>query len=131
MPQFPMTDSRRKVLERIPDYTVAISPYQGSVRVKSGDTVIAESKSALLIQETRHGDVFYLPREDVSMSLLESTDLSTYCPFKGHASYWSYKGNSDLENFVWSYEEPYEQVNRLTGYMSFYTSKVDQIVDRK
>ena len=129
MPQFPMTDSRRKVLERIPEYAVAISPYEGTVTVKSGDTVIAESKSALLIQETRHDDVYYLPREDVDLPSLESTDLSTYCPFKGHASYWSYKGNSDLENFVWSYEAPYEQVDALTGYMSFYTNKVDQVVD--
>jgi uncharacterized protein (DUF427 family) len=128
MPQFPMTDSRRKVLERIPDYAVAISPYKGTVTVKSGDTVIAETKSALLIQESRHDDVYYLPRDDVDLTSLASTDQSTYCPFKGHASYWSYKGNSDLENFVWSYDEPYVQVEALTGYMSFYTSKVDQIV---
>jgi uncharacterized protein (DUF427 family) len=129
MPQFPMTDSRRKVLEQIPDYAVVISPYKGTVTIKSGDTVIAETHAALLIQETRHGDVYYLPRKDVDLTLLVATELSTYCPFKGHASYWSYKGNSDLDNFVWSYEEPYEQVEALTGYMSFYTNKVDQVID--
>lgn len=129
MPQFPMTDSRRKVLERIPDYAVAITPYGGSVTIKSGDTVIAETKAALLIQGTRHGDVYYLPREDVDLTSLASTELSTYCPFKGHASYWSYTGNNGIENVVWSYEEPYEQVEALTGYMSFYTDKIDQVVD--
>ena len=41
MPQFPITDSRRKVLEQIPDYAVVISPYKGTVTIKSGDTVIA------------------------------------------------------------------------------------------
>jgi len=129
MPQFPMTDSRRKVLQRIPDYAVAISSYEGTVTVKAGNTVIAETKAALLIQETRHDDVYYLPREDVDLTFLASTNQSTYCPFKGHASYWSYTGNSDLENFVWSYAEPYEQVEALTGHMSFYTNKVNQIID--
>ena len=129
MPQFPMTDSRRGALERFPDYAVAISPYEGTVTVKSGGTVIAKTKAALLIQETRHDDVYYLPREDVDLDLLTATDQSTYCPFKGHASYWSYTDDSNFENFVWSYAEPYEQVKRLAGYMSFYTHKVVQIID--
>ena len=69
-----MTDSRRKALERFPDYAVAISPYEGTVTVKAGDTVIAKTKAALLIQETRHDDVYYLPREDVDLTFLASTD---------------------------------------------------------
>ena len=129
MPQFPMTDSRRKALERFPEYAVTISPYEGRVTVKAGDAVIAITKAALLIQETRHDDVYYLPREDVDLSSLTPTDQSTYCPFKGHASYWSFTDNSNLENFMWSYAEPYEQVERLAGYMSFYTNKVVQIID--
>ncbi len=133
MPQFPMTDSRRKILERIPDYAVAISPYNGIVTIKSGHTVIAKTKAALLVQETRHGDVYYLPKEDVDLASLEPAKLSTYCPFKGHASYWSHKTDNELENelknVVWCYETPYKQVEALTGYMSFYTNKVDQIID--
>ncbi len=141
MPQFPMTDSRRKVLERIPDYAVAISPYNGIVTIKSGHTVIAKTKAALLVQETRHGDVYYLPKEDVDLASLEPAKLSTYCPFKGHASYWSHKTDNELENgpenepengpenVAWCYETPYKQVEALTGYMSFYTNKVDQIID--
>ena len=129
MPQFPMPDSRRKALERFPDYAVTITSYEGTVTVKAGGTVIAKTNAALLIQETRHDDVYYLPREDVGLNSLTPTDQSTYCPFKGHASYWSYTGNSNLENFMWSYPKPYEQVRRLAGYVSFYTDKVDQIID--
>ena len=57
-----MTNSRRKALERFPEYAVTISPYEGTVTVKAGDAVIAITKAALLIQETRHDDVYYLPR---------------------------------------------------------------------
>ena len=130
MPQFPMTETRRKTLERIPDYAVAISPADGvQVTVTLGDKQIASSKNALLVQETRHDDVYYLPREDVDMASLTATDLSTYCPFKGHANYWSLdQGDEVLENFVWSYEEPYPEVAALKDYVSFYTNKVNVAV---
>lgn len=129
MPQFPMTDSRRNVLERIPDYAVEIIPAGNSITVSHDGKTIAKTDAALLIEETRHDGVYYLPRESVNMELLKSTALSTYCPFKGHASYWSFKGVSNLENFVWSYEEPYPEVAGLKDYMSFYTNKVDIVVD--
>lgn len=122
MGQFPMTESRRKVLERIPDYAVDITPTNKLITVKFGDLTIAESVAALLIQETRHDDVYYLPMSDVEMSLLTSTDLSTYCPFKGHASYWSL--GEDLTNFVWSYLDPYPEVADIKDYLSFYPNQV-------
>jgi uncharacterized protein (DUF427 family) len=56
------------------------------------------------------------------MSAFEATELSTYCPFKGHANYWSLP---DLENFAWSYEDPYPEVFELKDYVSFYTNKVE------
>ena len=125
--QFPMTDSRRKILERIPDYAVAITPAGKSITISRNGIKIAHSDAALLIQESRHDGVYYLPREDVNMEKLVSTDLSTYCPFKGHASYWSYEGVPALENFVWSYEQPYPEVDGLKDYMSFYTNKVELV----
>jgi uncharacterized protein (DUF427 family) len=120
-----MSDSRRRILERIPDYAVEISPAGKIITISHNDITIARSDAALLIQESRHDDVFYLPREDVNMEYLAQTDLSTYCIFKGHASYWSYQGLPELENFVWSYEVPYSEVADLKNYMSFYTNKVN------
>lgn len=125
MPQFPMTDSRRPILERIPDYEVAISQAAARVRVSIGDRMIADSTRPLLVRETRHGDVYYLPAEDVRLSLLTRTDHATYCPFKGHASYYSFGAS---ENVVWSYEDPYPEVSALKGYLSFYPSQVSQSV---
>lgn len=121
MPQFPMSDTRRRILERIPDYAVAISPATARVKVTANGNLIADTDKALLVEETKHAPVFYLPREEVDMSAFVETDLSTYCPFKGHASYWSL---GELENFVWSYEAPYPEVGGLKDHLSFYTDKV-------
>ena len=125
MAQFPMTDSRRRILEKIPDYAVDIEPANKTVKVTVGDQVIAESNNALLVRETRHDDVYYLPRSDVDLASLTATEHSTYCPFKGHASYWSLPGDPERENFVWSYEDPYPEVSELKDYLSFYTDKTE------
>ena len=128
MPQFPVTPAREKILGRIPDYAVDLNPANGKVTVTCEGTVIAESGSALIVKETRHSDVYYLPRQDVNMSLFTPTDLDTYCPFKGHASYWSLTLGTAAtekteENIVWSYESPYPEVQGLKDYMSFYTDR--------
>ncbi len=125
MSQFPMSESRKRVLDKIPDYAVLITPSEARIRVIAADTLVAETSRALLVQETRHGDVYYLPRSDIDMSLLTPTGHTTYCPFKGHANYWSV---GDLENVVWSYEEPYPEVEGLKDYLSFYVDRVSQTV---
>lgn len=126
MPQFQSIPERQRILERIPDYAVSISEASGRVLVTCHGETIAESDHALLVEESRHQPVYYLPRCDVSMDLFQATDLSTYCPFKGHASYWSLKlGDSTEENLVWSYADPYPEVAGLKDYMSFYTDRAD------
>jgi uncharacterized protein (DUF427 family) len=120
--QFPITPERERILARIPD----IEPAAEAITISAGGETIATSNNALLIRETKHQDVFYLPRSDVDMSVLKPTDHSTYCPFKGHASYWTAEiGTQKLENVAWSYEDPYTEVEGLKDYISFYTDKVD------
>ena len=120
MPQFPMIPERERVLSKIPDYAVEILPAGCTITVSVGDQPIARSSAALLVKETRHADVYYLPRHDVDMSRLKRTEHQTYCPFKGHASYWSI---GDEENVVWSYEDPYPEVDALRDYLSFYANR--------
>ena len=49
----------------------------------------------------------------------------TYCPFKGHASYYSLAGGP--ENAVWTYEEPYDEMLAIKEHLAFYPDKVDSI----
>ncbi len=126
MAQFSMIPSREKILAKIPDYAVTHRLVEGTVTVTCQGTKLAESNHALLVQETRHGDVYYLPRGDVNMDLMTATELSTYCPFKGHASYWSFTtADVQEENLMWSYEAPYPEVEALKDYVSFYTDRTD------
>ena len=126
MPQFAVTKSREKILSRLPDYEVEITSCDKEVTVSYRGVIVVRSSNSLLVKESRHADVYYLPREDVDMSLFTATELSTFCPFKGHASYWTLTAEGGIEeNVVWSYENPCDEVMELQNTMSFYTDRTD------
>jgi uncharacterized protein (DUF427 family) len=96
------------------------------VRVVFGGETVADSRRVKLMHETRYLPVYYVPKEDVRMDLLEATDHTTRCPFKGDASYWSVRvGEKVAENAVWSYPEPIETAPPIAGYLAFYWRKMD------
>jgi adenylate cyclase len=108
------------------DYDVTIEPSGKRVKVVFNGQVIADSRRALVLKETRLPPVYYLPREDVAMDLLVASDHRTYCPFKGTAGYWSLAvGGKILENAAWSYEDPIEEAPGIRGYIAFYWNKVE------
>jgi uncharacterized protein (DUF427 family) len=107
-----------------PDHPIAIAPAKGRVVVKAGGRVIADSRRALTLQEASYPAVRYIPRADADMSLLTRTDHSTYCPYKGEASYYSVPGAA---NAVWSYETPHVAMAQIEGYLAFYPDRVDSI----
>lgn len=96
------------------------------VRVMANGKTVADSLCAGLLLETGSMPVYYFPRDDVHMDLLEPTNHRTSCPYKGEASYWSLKvGNRMVENAVWSYEQPLQTVAGIKGALAFYWDKVD------
>jgi uncharacterized protein (DUF427 family) len=95
------------------------------VQVKFNGEVIADSRDAVVLEEGSYPPVFYFPRRDVKMERLRRTDHETYCPFKGHASYYSLAGGP--ENAVWSYEQPYDGMAAIRELLAFYPDKVDSI----
>lgn len=96
------------------------------VRVVFGGETVADSRRVKLLHETGHLPVYYFPEGDVRMDLLEPTDHTTHCPFKGDASYWSVKvGDRVAENAVWGYPEPIESCPPIAGHVAFYWRTMD------
>ncbi|MBW2267604.1 MAG: DUF427 domain-containing protein [Deltaproteobacteria bacterium] len=103
-----------------PDYEVALDSNPARVRVTFHGEVVVDSSRTLVVRETGHTAVVYFPREDVRFEWLERSDNETFCPFKGEASYWNLRVREHSEaNAVWSYEDPFEQVAGLAGYLAF------------
>ena len=111
-----------------PDHPIAVEPAPGRIIVRFGDRVIADSSHALTMREDDYEPVHYIPRGDVDLSSLERTAHSSYCPYKGEASYYSISTSGNRsENAVWTYEMPYEAVSEIKEYVAFYADRVDAI----
>jgi uncharacterized protein (DUF427 family) len=94
--------------------------------------VIADSRSALTLQESTYPPVQYLPRKDVDMGLLARTSHSTHCPYKGECTYYSISiGGERAKNAVWSYESPFPAVAAIKDHLAFYPDRVDSITEQK
>jgi uncharacterized protein (DUF427 family) len=114
-----------------PDHPITVTPNRQRVLVRVGGALIADTRDALILQEASYPPVQYIPRKDVDMKLLQRTEHSSYCPFKGDASYYSIPGGGEKSvNAVWSYENPYPAVGQIKDYVAFYPSRVDAIEER-
>ena len=92
--------------------------------------LVAESHRPHALFETTLPTRWYLPFEDVRTDLLVPSDVTTMCPYKGTASYWSLRiGDALHEDIAWSYPEPVPECPRIAGLLCFFNERVDLTVD--
>ncbi|MFO1100358.1 MAG: DUF427 domain-containing protein [Xanthobacteraceae bacterium] len=110
-----------------PDHPITIERNPRRVVVTLGGKVIADTTDALTLREARYPPVHYIPRKDVRATL-ERSNHTTYCPYKGDASYFSIPaGGERSRNAIWSYEAPYDAVAEIRERLAFYPDRVDSI----
>ena len=110
------------------DHPITIARNAKRVRVTFGGQTIADTTSALTLQEASYRPVFYIPRADAKMDLLTRTAHASHCPYKGDASYFTISaGGKSADNAVWSYEQPFPAMHQIKEYLAFYPNKVDKI----
>src|SRR5258708_38057471 len=111
-----------------PDHPIEIQPNPSRVVVTVGSKVIADSRNALTLREAAYPPVQYIPRQDVDMAALARSDHTTYCPYKGDASYFSIPaGGERAPNAAWTYEEPFPAMAAIKDYVAFYPDRLDEI----
>ena len=104
---------------------IVIRKAPGKWVVRAGGAVLGESRNALELSEGALAPVIYFPREDLAMAFFEKTEQTSYCPWKGDASYYSIIAKSGpIENAAWSYEDPRPGVAQIAGHLAFYTHMV-------
>jgi len=125
-----VTSERRSLYHRHPGYRVDLEPGPSRVRVRALGEWVADTTRSLVVRETDHEPVVYLPLDDVRADRLDRTTHTTFCPFKGDASYWSLRvGERVLENVLWGYERPFDEVAGLAGFVAFHADRVDMRID--
>ena len=111
-----------------PDHPISIEANSSRVVIKVGGKIIADTRDALTLREASYPPVQYIRRRDVNMSELTRSEHTTYCPYKGDASYFSIPAGGDRSvNAVWTYETPFEAMALIKDYLAFYPDRVDEI----
>ena len=111
-----------------PEHRVDLLPETRRVRVTFAGAVVADTTSALRVEETGHDPVHYIPEKDMRLDLMQPTEHKSYCPFKGDCSYWTIAaGGKQAGNAVWGYQAPYDEAKGLAGHYAFYKTRVDRI----
>jgi uncharacterized protein (DUF427 family) len=110
-----------------PPHRIYFADFLPRVRAMVGGRTVLDTTRGKLLYETGIPPRFYAPLEDFDRSVLQRTDHTTHCPFKGDASYWTVGVNgSARENAVWGYESPIASAEWLTGYASLYHEQADE-----
>ena len=97
------------------------------VVVEVGGRVVADSRRAVRVCETSHPPVYYVPRDDVADGVLVRGQGSSWCEWKGPATYWDIVvGDRIVAGAGWSYEDPSPGYEHLRGAVAFYPGLVDR-----
>jgi uncharacterized protein (DUF427 family) len=97
------------------------------VRVAVDGTTIADTFRAMRVLETSHAPVYYVPLADVLESAIRQATGSSFCEWKGDATYWSIRvGGREIERAAWSYERPAPGFEAIRGHLAFYAASVDE-----
>jgi uncharacterized protein (DUF427 family) len=118
----------KPVMQPGPDHPITVTPNPARIVVTVAGQVVADTTRALTLQESTYPAVQNIPIEDVDRSLLERTETTSYCPFKGDASYYSVPaGGARSTDAIWVYEQPHDAVKEIKDHVAFYPDRVDSI----
>ncbi len=113
---------------RDPFHRVDVVPSSRAVRVLFAGETVAHTRRGLFLFETGLPARYYIPQADLRMDLLTPTAKTSYCPYKGRASYWSLRvGEHEAADAVWAYMDPLPECPRIKGHLCFYPEKVERI----
>ncbi|MBC8240406.1 MAG: DUF427 domain-containing protein [Alphaproteobacteria bacterium] len=121
------TSQRSSLYDKHPGYDVHFEACPKRLRVVFNGETLVDTTRAQYLCESNHTPVYYFPIDDVRQDLLQATDHSTHCPFKGDAAYWTVTvGDRTAENAVWSYPNPYPETAEIKDYVAFYWDRMDR-----
>ena len=96
------------------------------VEVIFGGNTLAITLDPLRVVETSHPPVYYLPSEAIVPDTLFPTGRTSFCEFKGVASYLTVVfAKHRVADAAWCYEDPAPGYEALAGRVAFYPGLMD------
>lgn len=101
-----------------------VEPSNERIVITLDGAVIADTTDSLRVLETSHPPVYYLPRAAFTAGSLSPAAGTSFCEFKGVASYLSV-GTADRA--AWYYPDPSRGYEQLTDRVAVYPGRMDSV----
>ncbi|OBF43647.1 hypothetical protein A5787_14305 [Mycobacterium sp. 852002-50816_SCH5313054-b] len=91
-----------------------------SLHVSVAGTALVDTDDTLILFETALEPRLYVDPKHVRTDLLRRSETSSYCNYKGFATYWSaVLDDLVIDDVAWSYEDPPPESLPIKGFLSF------------
>ena len=91
------------------------------IQVYYNGVLLADTRQAKRVLETSHPPVYYIPPEDIKMEYLAYSVGSSWCEWKGQATYYNVLvGDKIAEKVAWTYSKPMPGFEAIKDHVAFY-----------
>jgi uncharacterized protein (DUF427 family) len=125
----PIADRTRPGQESVWDYPrpPRLEEFSGSITVELGGQTVASTTRAWRVLETSHPPSYYLPRECFVDGSLREADGSSWCEWKGQATYYDLVTPASVApRAAWTYLRPTTGFDAIAGAIAVMPSVVDR-----
>jgi uncharacterized protein (DUF427 family) len=116
-----------------PYHRVDCRPTKRRLRVVVGgiaDTTLVDTDDTVIVFETAVATRLYVDPAHVRTDLLQRSETTTYCNYKGFATYWSAVIDGGvIEDIAWSYPDPPPETLPIKGFLSFDEARVGLLAE--
>jgi uncharacterized protein (DUF427 family) len=96
------------------------------IQVIFNGEIIADTHRARRVLETSHPPVYYIPPEDIKMVYLTPSARSSWCEWKGQASYYMVTvEDRSIPQAAWFYTQPTPAFKTIKDYVAFYPQHME------
>jgi uncharacterized protein (DUF427 family) len=99
-----------------PYHRIDCRPTTRRLRVEIDGTTLVDTDDTVIVFETALPPRLYVDPAHVRTELLRQSNTSSYCNYKGWATYWS---TAAIEDVAWSYLDPPPESAPIKGFLSF------------
>jgi uncharacterized protein (DUF427 family) len=109
-----------------PYHRVDCRPTRRRLRVRVAGTMLVDTDQTIIVFETALAPRLYVAPALVRTDLLFQTDTTTYCNYKGVATYWAaVVGEQTVTDVAFSYEDPLPESLPIKGCLCFEPGRAD------
>ncbi|KMO83685.1 hypothetical protein MCHUDSM44219_01083 [Mycolicibacterium chubuense] len=109
-----------------PYHRVDCRPTTRRLRVDLAGVPLVDTDDTVIVFETSLAPRLYVRPSLVRTDVLRRSATTSYCNYKGHATYWgAVVGDVVVDDVAWSYDEPLPESSPIAGMLSFDETRAD------